>query len=70
MTKNGKLGSIKNDRVLLQRGMRINKSSQELWIQHFTLKCYYVQIKHGKRLVLNTEATVHVENKDMLPGLI
>uniref|UniRef100_A0A7S0C591 Uncharacterized protein n=1 Tax=Proboscia inermis TaxID=420281 RepID=A0A7S0C591_9STRA len=66
----GKRGSIANARVLLQRGLRINKSSQELWIQYFTLEWHYVQMQRGRRLVLNPDAAVQVENEDMLPGLI
>jgi U3 small nucleolar RNA-associated protein 6 len=44
--------SIRNARILLQRGLRINKCSGELWIQYFTLELHYVQKLHGRREIL------------------
>lgn len=44
--------SIQNARVLLQRGLRINKSSPELWLQYFALELHYVQKLRGRREIL------------------
>lgn len=44
--------SIHNARVLLQRGLRINKSSAELWVQYFALELHYVQKLWGRKEVL------------------
>jgi U3 small nucleolar RNA-associated protein 6 len=44
--------SIRNARILLQRGLRINKCSIELWIQYFTLELHYVQKLHGRKEIL------------------
>lgn len=45
-------GAIKNARVLLQRGLRINASSQELWLQSFSLEFHYIQKLRGRREIL------------------
>jgi len=44
--------SIRNARVLMQRGLRINKTSKELWLQHFALELHYVQKLRGRREIL------------------
>ena len=41
--------SIKNARVLMQRGLRINKTSTELWLQYFALELHYVQKLRGRK---------------------
>jgi len=45
-------GSIKSARVLLQRGLRVNPNSQELWLQSFCLELHYIQKLRGRRDVL------------------
>ena len=45
-------GSIKNERVLMQRGLRINKTSRDLWLQCFALELHYVQKLRGRREIL------------------
>lgn len=42
-------GSIKSARVLLQRGVRVNPHSQELWLQLFCLELHYIQKLRGRR---------------------
>jgi len=42
-------GSIKSARVLLQRGVRVNPHSQELWLQSFCLELHYIQKLRGRR---------------------
>lgn len=44
--------SIQNARVLMQRGLRINKSSAELWLQYFALELHYVQKLRGRKEIL------------------
>ncbi len=44
--------SIKNARVLMQRGLRINKTSTELWLQYFALELHYVQKLRGRKEIL------------------
>ena len=46
--------SIKNARVLMQRGLRINKSSTELWLQYFALELHYVQKLRGRKEILES----------------
>jgi len=48
-------GSIKNARILLQRGLRINPSSKELWIQYFCLEMHYIQKLRGRRKLLQLD---------------
>ena len=45
-------GSIKSSRVLLQRGLRINSSSRNLWLQYFCLELHYIQKLRGRREIL------------------
>jgi len=44
--------SIQNARVLMQRGLRINKTSADLWQQYFALELHYVQKLRGRREIL------------------
>ena len=44
--------SINNARVLMQRGLRINSNSEELWLQYFTLELHYVQKLRGRKEIL------------------
>mmetsp|Transcript_20083 Transcript_20083/g.43581 ORF Transcript_20083/g.43581 Transcript_20083/m.43581 type:complete len:765 (+) Transcript_20083:204-2498(+) len=44
--------SIQNARVLMQRGLRINKTSVDLWLQYFSLELHYVQKLRGRREIL------------------
>lgn len=45
-------GSVRSARVLLQRGLRANPTSRELWWQHFCLELHYVQKLRGRREIL------------------
>ena len=48
-------GSIESARVLLQRGLRVNATSQELWVQYFSLELHYIQKLRGRREILQIE---------------
>ena len=48
----GRGGSIRNARVLLQRGLRINPTSEDLWLQSFHLELHYIQKLKGRRNIL------------------
>ena len=46
--------SVKSARVLLQRAIRLNgDSSEELWLQYFTLELHYAQTLKGRRKILH-----------------
>jgi len=56
---NGKMlggGSIQTARVLLQRGLRINPTSCDLWLQYFSLEMHHVQKLKGRREILQITA--------------
>jgi U3 small nucleolar RNA-associated protein 6 len=44
--------SVANARVLLQRGIRVNPSCSELWLQYFSLELHHVQKLKGRREIL------------------
>ena len=45
--------SIRNARIMLQRGLRINgTTSQELWLEYFSLELHYAQTLKGRRQIL------------------
>jgi hypothetical protein len=48
----GPTRSIRNARVLLQRALRINQTSQELWLEYFSLELHYAQTLKGRRQIL------------------
>jgi U3 small nucleolar RNA-associated protein 6 len=59
-------GSIKSARVLLQRGLRVNSDSQDLWLQSFCLELHYIQKLRGRRelLQLGLKRPKIVDNDD------
>ena len=53
--------SIRNARIMLQRGLRINgKTSQDMWLEYFSLELHYAQTLKGRRQILlgNTDNNV------------
>lgn len=48
--------SIQNARILLQRGLRFNGKSEELWLAYFLLEMHFAQTIKGRRHILNPEA--------------
>lgn len=57
--------SVKSARVLLQRALRLNgKSSEELWIQYFSLELHYAQTLKGRRKILHPEKKQQDEEND------
>eukprot|EP00557_Chaetoceros_sp_GSL56_P001782 CAMPEP_0176488298 /NCGR_PEP_ID=MMETSP0200_2-20121128/6629_1 /TAXON_ID=947934 /ORGANISM="Chaetoceros sp., Strain GSL56" /LENGTH=681 /DNA_ID=CAMNT_0017885261 /DNA_START=92 /DNA_END=2137 /DNA_ORIENTATION=+ len=70
-------GSIRNARVLLQRGLRVNPNSQELWLQSFSLELHYIQKIRGRKEVLkvvqnksSSEQVEEAEEEDELESLV
>jgi U3 small nucleolar RNA-associated protein 6 len=57
-------GAIQSARVLMQRGLRINSKSQDLWIQYFCLELHYLQKLRGRREIL--QLTIKEEEEDAL----
>jgi U3 small nucleolar RNA-associated protein 6 len=45
-------GSVPAARVLLQRGLRINGTAMDLWVQYFGLELHFVQKMQGRRNIL------------------
>ena len=67
-------GSIKSARVLLQRGLRVNPYSQDLWLQSFCLELHYIQKLRGRRELLqiglkNSVIESDAESNDDSPSL-
>jgi len=48
----GPLKSIRSARVLLQRGLRILPTSQDIWVEYFSLELHYAQTLKGRRQIL------------------
>lgn len=44
--------SVRNARILMQRGLRINATSQDLWVEYFSLELHYAQTLRGRRQIL------------------
>jgi len=59
-------GAIKNARVLLQRGLRVNKESKELWLQSFSLELHYMQKLRGRRELLQLDSKKNKQQKTMI----
>ena len=48
-------GSVANARILLQRGLRVNSTSQQLWLQYFALEFHHIQKLKGRREILQLQ---------------
>lgn len=59
-------GSVANARILLQRGLRVNSSSPELWLQYFLLELHYIQKLKGRREILQQEQAKENDNSQSL----
>jgi U3 small nucleolar RNA-associated protein 6 len=44
--------NVQAARVMLQRGIRVNPKSNDLWVQSFVLELHFVQKIHGRRQLL------------------
>jgi hypothetical protein len=54
----GPTRSIRSARILLQRALRINgTTSQELWLEYFSLELHYAQTLKGRRQILLGETS-------------
>ena len=56
--------SIRNARILLQRGLRINSSAEELWLEYFSLELHYAQTLRGRRKILLEQKEEEIEGKE------
>jgi hypothetical protein len=57
--------SVHNARVLLQRGIRLNEhTSEELWIEYFSLELHFAQTLRGRRQILLLEPPPSRDNED------
>lgn len=52
----GPTRSIRSARILLQRGLRLNKKSEDLWVEYFSLELHYAQTLKGRRQILAGES--------------
>jgi len=57
-------GSVHGARVLLQRGIRVNPKSQDLWVQYFSLEYHFIQKLRGRREILKLQSVSTNENED------
>lgn len=57
-------GSIENARILLQRSLRINPNSTELYLQYFTLEYHYAQKMKGREEVMKSLLNSGDKDKD------
>jgi U3 small nucleolar RNA-associated protein 6 len=48
----GPTKSISNARILLQRGIRMNTTCEELWLEYFSLELHYAQTLRGRKQIL------------------
>lgn len=51
--------SIRSARILLQRGLRLNTKSQQLWLQYFCLELHVVQKLQARRSILLGDHSEH-----------
>lgn len=51
----GPARNIRNARILLQRGLRLNEKSEEMWMQYFLLEMHYSQTLKGRRQILHQQ---------------
>jgi len=56
--------SIRNARVLMQRGLRVNRNSEDLWLQYFALELHYVQKLRGRREILEDGVSSSSEEEE------
>jgi hypothetical protein len=49
-------GSVHAARVLLQRGLRVNPRSEDLWVQYFALEFHFIQKMRGRREILKIDS--------------
>ena len=47
--------SVASARILLQRGLRVNPNSQDLWLQYFLLEFHHLQKLRGRREILQLQ---------------
>ena len=60
-------GSVGSARVLMQRALRVNPHSQQLWLQYFALELHHIQKLKGRREILRlTEHDDDDDNDDSL----
>jgi tetratricopeptide (TPR) repeat protein len=55
-------GNIQSARVLLQRGLRINGTAEDLWLQSFVLELHVVQKLQGREAILRGESEETIKN--------
>ena len=57
--------SVKSARVLMQRALRLNgTSSEELWLQYFSLELHYSQTLKGRRKILRPDEVSENDDSD------
>lgn len=58
--------SIRSARILLQRGIRMNPASQDLWVEYFALELHYAQTLKGRRQILMGENEQQLKSQDTM----
>lgn len=62
--------NVKAARVMLQRGIRVNPKSTDLWVQSFVLELHFVQKIHGRRYLLELPTTAEEDDLYKLARLV
>jgi U3 small nucleolar RNA-associated protein 6 len=66
----GPTKTIMSARILLQRGVRLNEKSEDLWVEYFSLELHYAQTLKGRRQILQGETQEPDENEYKIPGIV
>lgn len=69
-TKSSGGGSVQTARVLLQRGLRINPSACDLWLQYFSLELHHIQKLKGRQEILQISDDTFDDDKAPIPRVV
>ena len=69
-TTNSGGGSVQSARILLQRGLRINPSACDLWLQYFSLELHHIQKLKGRREILQISEDTPNDEKAPIPRVV
>lgn len=58
--------NIPNSRSLLQKGLRVNASSQKLWLEYFRMELLHVEKIHNRRKILGLNATDEEQGEEQV----
>jgi U3 small nucleolar RNA-associated protein 6 len=56
--------NVRNARILLQRALRFHATSEDLWMEYFSLELHYVQTLKGRRQILQGQEELATDESD------